>query len=100
MSAKSPLDFFFLFFSYEMFKNIADQTNLYQVQLTNLKPSPMIWMATTAEEIMAFIGVNIAMGIANLPEMDDYWSKGSICHGLLVFLEESISNNFCVISIL
>eukprot|EP00795_Rhopilema_esculentum_P007360 gene7360-13095_t len=78
LSAKSPLDFSFLFFSYEMFKNIAEQTNLYQVQLTTLKPSPMKWTATTAEEIMPFIGVNIAMGIANLPEMDDYWSKGSL----------------------
>lgn len=77
-SAKSPLDFFFLFFSYEMFKNIAQQTNLYQGQMTNLKPSPMKWLATTAEEMMAFIGMNIAMGIANLPEIDDYWSKSSL----------------------
>ena len=33
---------------------------------------------TTREEVMAFIGMKVAMGIAKLPSLDDYWKKGII----------------------
>ena len=40
----------------------------------------MKWVETTGEEVMGFIGVIIAMGFTNLPELDDYWMKRGILH--------------------
>ena len=34
------------------------------------------WIPVTKEEIKAFLRINIAMGIVNLPEMKSYWAKG------------------------
>jgi len=31
---------------------------------------------TNAAEIMALLGINVAMGIGKLPSYDDYWSTG------------------------
>jgi hypothetical protein len=53
---------------------IVTKTNLYQQQSQVSKPSPLPWKDVTAEEVMAFIGVVIEMGISNLPEIYDYWS--------------------------
>ncbi len=79
-SAISPLDYFCMFFTRAMFTAVAEQTNLYNTQVNLKKTSPMKWIRTSAEEMMAFIGVVIAMGIANLPELDDYWQTKGIFH--------------------
>ena len=31
------------------------------------------WNPITKEELLAFIGVNLAMGVVQLPLADDYW---------------------------
>lgn len=33
------------------------------------------WKPISKEEMMAFIGVTIAMGIVKLPEIEQYWRK-------------------------
>ena len=71
---KSALKYFKLYFTLELFQTIASQTNLYRQQSQVTNPSPMPWSDVTVEEIMAFIGLVIAMGITNLPEVQDYWS--------------------------
>ena len=38
----------------------------------------MPWQDVTIEDIMAFLGLVIAMGIANLPEIHDYWNTEPI----------------------
>jgi len=34
----------------------------------------MKWYPTTAEEMRAFVGVNVIMGIDQKPELCNYWS--------------------------
>ena len=80
MNAKSPLDYFLLFFTREMFSSLAEQTNMYQQQESAKKPSNVQWVQTTVEELMAFFGIVIAMGIARLPDLEDYWRKDGIFH--------------------
>ncbi|XP_066928278.1 piggyBac transposable element-derived protein 4-like [Clytia hemisphaerica] len=75
-SAKTPLEFFNLFFTDEIWDQIITESNRYHdqyVQNDNWKP-------ISKEEIMAFIGVTIAMGIINLPELEQYWRKDGICN--------------------
>ena len=36
------------------------------------------WTDVTVEEILAFFGVVIAMGVTNLPQVFDYWSTEAI----------------------
>ena len=57
---------------------IVEQTNLYYMQVNAAKPSPMIWFDTCVEEMQAFFGFIIAMGVVRMPEFDDYWSTDPI----------------------
>ena len=79
-AAKSPIEFFLLFFTTEIFQTIAEQTNLYYQQCSLLKDSPMSWKQVSTAELMAFFATQISMGIANLPEIDDYWNEKGIFH--------------------
>lgn len=74
---ETPLQFLELFFTPEVFKQLADQTNLYYQYSrdTSRKPLPP-FKETTTSEMMAFLGISIAMGIARLPSYDDYWKAG------------------------
>ena len=38
------------------------------------------WHPTTAQEMEAFVGINIAMGITDLPEYRDYWAEDPTLH--------------------
>ena len=38
------------------------------------------WTKITREELKAFIGFSILMGINRLPSVDDYWSKDPLLH--------------------
>ena len=54
----------------ELVKIICDQSNLYAAQ--NGRE-----VATTPEEIRAFLGINYIMSISKLPNLKCYWSVGS-----------------------
>ena len=43
-----------------------------------------LWHPTTADEIKAYIGINIAMGIKNLPGYKDYWSTEPLLHDAFI----------------
>ena len=49
------------------------QTNLYAHQSIAIGPDPS-WHDTTKEEMRAFIGLNMLMGIVVMPELHLYWS--------------------------
>jgi len=68
----TPLDFFSLFWETAFFQRLADETNLYARQKIELKPDKK-WYPTTADEMRAFIGVNIIMGIDKKPTIYQYW---------------------------
>ena len=43
-----------------------------------------LWHPTTADEVKAYIGINIAMGIKNLPGYKDYWSTEPLLHDAFI----------------
>ena len=67
------LDYFCLLFTDDMLEMIVVQTNLYAHQSIAIKPDPS-WHDTTKEEMRAFIGLNMLMGIVVMPELHLYWS--------------------------
>jgi len=75
---QTVLDFFMLFFTTVVWNLLVVQTNLYYSQRIADKPSSMEWADVTVEEMMAFIGLVIAMGVVRLPEIDDYWATDPI----------------------
>ena len=40
------------------------------------------WQLVTVEELQAFMGFMIQMGLVRLPALSDYWSKNSTYHYL------------------
>ena len=79
-------------FGVDFFDNLAAATNANAVakrppaQPANdpdATPDPG-WHATTAGEMKAFVGLNIAMGITDMPEYRDYWSEEPILHDAFV----------------
>lgn len=69
----TPRDFFHLLWEPSFFQLLADQTNLYARQKQATTPDRR-WHPTSPEEMMAFVGVNIIMGIDKKPEICNYWS--------------------------
>ena len=56
---------------------IVDETNRYAQQ--SLQGTEKEW-STNAEEIRAYLGIMILMGINRLPEIRDYWSNNEYMH--------------------
>ena len=73
-----PIDCFHLFLSPDIYDELLVQTNLYADQQRATKNDTSRWTPISKEELMAFIGINIAMGIVSLPTLDDYWSSDPI----------------------
>ena len=69
----TPLDFFSLLWAPSFFQLLAEETNRYASQRLVQRPDNK-WHPTTPEEIKAFLGVNIIMGIDQKPAIPHYWS--------------------------
>ena len=69
----SPLDFLELLWDPRFFDLLADETNRY-AQLKQVSKPNRKWYPTTPEEMRAFVGVNILMGIDQKAEIAHYWS--------------------------
>ncbi|XP_071842966.1 piggyBac transposable element-derived protein 4-like [Apostichopus japonicus] len=73
--AVTELDLLRLFLTEAVLTNLVNQTNLYATQERAKEGgSKEPWSPVTTEEIMAFIGVAIAMGIVHKGELREYWS--------------------------
>ncbi|XP_044755093.1 piggyBac transposable element-derived protein 4-like [Coccinella septempunctata] len=72
VDACSPFDVFSCLFPQEFVSNITEQTNLYALQKFG---DPQKFKKTNEEEMKAFLGINIFMGIKRLPSIKDYWSS-------------------------
>ena len=68
---ESPLDVFKLFFTSTIMEEIVDQTNRYAEEVMGAE-AYVSWK-TILEDIRAFIGFSILMGINQQSSMDDYW---------------------------
>lgn len=75
----TPVAYFDLVFTPEIMKLIVEETNRYaeqRLQHPFTAPSSQIrWEPVTIEEMRAFFGCMIYMGLCSLPELKDYWSK-------------------------
>ena len=67
-----PCEFFEAIFGSNTFDHIATQTNLYASQCN------VTWEETSSEEIKAFFGLLLAMGVHRLPFLTDYWSQNPL----------------------
>ena len=82
------IDFFSKMVEDDFFEKLADATNANAVG----QPAPLTnnanatsdphWQSTTAAEMRAFVGLNIAMGVKDLPEY--YWSDETVLHDAFV----------------
>ena len=68
-----------------VFQQLADQTNLFNQYLKENSNKPLpTFKETTVPEIMAFLGMHIAMGLGRLPIYDNYGELAFYgCHGFL-----------------
>ena len=57
-SSDTPIDFFKLLFTDNLVDVIVEETNVYISQ----------------KGYLGYLGMNIAMGIVGLPELQDYWT--------------------------
>ncbi|XP_045180914.2 piggyBac transposable element-derived protein 4-like [Mercenaria mercenaria] len=74
----SALDFFYLLFHPAMFADMAWHTNNY-ARWKEMQDQPDDkWAETNENEMKAFIGNNVLMGINALPELDMYWSSNPL----------------------
>jgi len=79
----NALDYFRLYVTDDILDLIVRQTNTYADQYiagNDLKPhSPaQNWVRTDRDEILAFIGLSILMGVVYKPRIHMYWSTDAI----------------------
>ena len=76
---ESPKEVFELFFSDDLMSEMVDETNRYAQQVMG-EERYRDWKKITKEEMKAFFGFSVLMGIDHLPSVDDYWSKDPLLH--------------------
>ncbi|XP_050552257.1 uncharacterized protein LOC126911111 [Spodoptera frugiperda] len=69
----TPKQYFQKFFTSDLFDIIVEMTNLYSVQTTGKS------IGVTRKEMEILIGIEILMGIVDLPAVEDYWSADLKC---------------------
>ena len=67
----SPLELVRFLWPNTLCELIAQETNWYAIVDRKLKN----WSDVTTEELWAFLGITVIMGIHRLPEIDNYWSS-------------------------
>ena len=75
----TPLELFHLFFSVEILEHISNETNRYAQQCMGIDQFAT-WQTVSIEELQAFMGFMILMGLVHLPALSDYWSKDAVYH--------------------
>lgn len=81
-----PVDYFMMFFSEEVFQDIAKYTNEYAEYRQKMKQEidpgylDKKWIPTNPEEIQAFVALNIIFGVSPSRRIKHYWSKNKFLH--------------------
>ena len=76
---ESPIDTFDLMFMPDLLDDMVQQTNLYAKEVMG-EEKYSAWNKVTSEELRAYLGFSILMGINHLPALDDYWSTYPALH--------------------
>ena len=82
-TSRDPLEMFSHFFDHGLLSDIVRETNRYPVQCLAAANSHAMW-TTTVEELKAYLGFMIVMGINRLPEIRDYWSTDEKMHNTFI----------------
>lgn len=82
-----PIDYFQLYFTDAIVDIICRETNRYAQQYivaneANLRPKSIVhdWTPTNANEMKAFLGLCVLMGVIHKPRVSMYWSTDSFYH--------------------
>lgn len=78
LSNPSPLEIFSLLITDDIINHIVFQTNLYAEQEFSTKGKT--YKQTNPDEIKAFLGINLLMGIKQYPSYRDHWSTAPDLH--------------------
>ena len=83
-------EIFFLFFIPTLLELIVEQTNKYAAECMGLEKYEK-WNKVTVDELCAYMGFMLFMGIVHLPSLYDYWKNDEVYHYSLV--ADKISRN-------
>ena len=86
-SNHDPLE---MFFCHDILSLIMRETNLFAAQCIAAANSTATWK-TNLEEIKAYLGFIIMMGVNRLPDIRDYWSIDTMLNN--VFISSRITHN-------
>ena len=75
----SSVGAFFLFFTQALLELIVLQSNKYALECMGEEKYES-WDKITVEELTAFMGFMVLMGIVRLPALADYWKKDEVFH--------------------
>ncbi|KAJ8044746.1 Optic atrophy 3 protein-like [Holothuria leucospilota] len=75
--ARTELDCFRLFFTTAVIDNLVKQTNLYAQQI-GARESYLGWTPVGREDILAFMGVAMAMSVSHKGDVNEYWTTEEI----------------------
>ena len=89
-TCRDPLEMFSHFFDDEVLSLIVQETNLFAQQSLAAINSTAIW-ETNKEEILAYFGFMVVMGLNRLPEIRDYWARDEKLHNS--FIASRITRN-------
>ena len=82
-SSRDPLEMFSHFFDEDILSVIVHETNLFAAQSLAAANRDTTW-ETTIEELKAYLGFMLVMGVNRLPEVRDYWSRDEKLHNSFI----------------
>ncbi len=71
-------EIFFLFFTSSLLEEIVRQTNAYAAECMGETFDK--WQPVTVDELCAYMGFMILMGLVQLPSIHDYWQRDEVYH--------------------
>ena len=76
---ETPSECFRLFYTSDLVRMIVEQSNLYAQEVMSDERYEK-WDQISIEDLEAYFGFNILMGINSLPSLEDYWKKDPVYH--------------------
>ena len=80
----TAVDLFCSYFTEEVWALLVTETNCYAQTNRSSKPKARAWTNVTVEELKAFIGLLIIMGVVKLPRLIMYWQTSNLSVELLM----------------
>jgi len=82
----TSLELFYRFFTDEVWELLVTETNWYSHDHPSIKPTPRAYDAIDVDEMKAFVGILILMGILRLLCLEMCWGTQELYNPLQVYL--------------